>query len=74
MLRVLVGQSAELADEARNFQKCLIRMFEARGAALVFESSEGGGALVVGDAPGNAPLNGRRDYEWRMRDGGLRSI
>jgi peptide-methionine (R)-S-oxide reductase len=46
----------------------------ANGAALVFESSEGGGALVVGDAPGNAPLNGRRDYEWRMRDGGLRSI
>jgi len=31
-----VAADEELADEARNFQKCLIRMFEGKGASLVF--------------------------------------
>ena len=54
----------------------------ANGAALAFapettsaeNSVSGRSTLVMGDASDMAASNSRQDYEWHMRDGGLRSI
>ena len=47
------------------------KRYSANGAALVFAPADGGDQ-VSGEAPGSFVK--RRKYEWKMRDGGLRSI
>lgn len=47
------------------------KRFSINGAALVFRPAAGG-EPVKGDNP--APSTQRLQYEWKMRDGGLRSI
>ena len=49
------------------------KRYSINGAALIFEPEDESDA-ISGDAYPFAAAGTRRQYEWRMRDGGLRSI
>ena len=49
------------------------KRYSINGAALIFEPDDESEA-VSGDNYPSVAAGGRRQYEWRMRDGGLRSI
>ena len=67
--RFLDGTSFPGTSAARTGKR-----FSINGAALDFEPEDDDSQAVSGDAYPSTAAGSRRQFEWRMRDGGLRSI